>query len=232
MLRKELFIHQKNKKMKTKVFNLIIVDESGSMSIIRNQAFAGMNETLQTIKTVATQKPEIEQRVTMLTFDSSHTRFHYDNAEGTAVVPLNPRDYNPCGGTPLYDAIGLGIAKVNALAQEGDTVLVTIITDGEENCSQEYTLKMVKTLIEKLKKQEWTFTLIGTDDLDVEGMAQSMGIRHSLSFGRNVKEASAMFHEQNERRERYYDRVRACKMASPTARILDDDEDFFDKKHV
>ena len=36
---------------KTKrIFNLIIVDESGSMSVIRKQAFAGMNETLQTIR--------------------------------------------------------------------------------------------------------------------------------------------------------------------------------------
>ena len=33
-----------------KVFNLIIVDESGSMSCIRKQAFAGMNETLATVR--------------------------------------------------------------------------------------------------------------------------------------------------------------------------------------
>lgn len=38
---------KKNEDQKTKrVFNLIIVDESGSMSIIRKQAFTGMNETL------------------------------------------------------------------------------------------------------------------------------------------------------------------------------------------
>ena len=52
--------------MKTKVFNLIIVDESGSMHSIRREAFSGMNETLQTIKTVAQQNPEMEQRVTLI----------------------------------------------------------------------------------------------------------------------------------------------------------------------
>jgi len=31
--------------------------------------------------------------------------------------------------------------------------------------SEEWTLKMVRTMIEKLKKQGWTFTLIGTDNL-------------------------------------------------------------------
>ena len=35
--------------MKKKVFNLIIVDESGSMSCIEKQALAGMNATLSTI---------------------------------------------------------------------------------------------------------------------------------------------------------------------------------------
>ena len=74
--------------MKTKVFNLIIVDESGSMYTIEREAFSGMNETLQTIKAVAQENQELEQRVTLITFDSNHTRFHYDNAEGNAVVPL------------------------------------------------------------------------------------------------------------------------------------------------
>ena len=35
--------------MKT-VYNLIIVDESGSMCLIEQQAFAGMNETIQTVQ--------------------------------------------------------------------------------------------------------------------------------------------------------------------------------------
>ena len=33
-----------------RIHNLIIVDESGSMSVIRKQAFTGMNETLQTVR--------------------------------------------------------------------------------------------------------------------------------------------------------------------------------------
>ena len=224
--------------MKTKVFNLIIVDESGSMSSIRREAFSGMNETLQTINSFAKEKPEIEQRVTLITFDSNHTKFHYDNAEGNAVVPLNERDYQPGGCTPLYDAIGLGIAKVNALVGENDSVLVTIITDGYENSSREYTLEMVKNLIEKLKKQRWTFTFIGTDDLDVEGMAQSMGIHNTLSFGRDSKQTIAMFAEERASREKFYARRREemrCRFSmgssAPSTKNIDDEE-FFDKKHV
>ena len=50
-----------------KVFNLIIVDESGSMSIIRKQAFMGMNETLSTVRAMQEKYPEREQRVTLVT---------------------------------------------------------------------------------------------------------------------------------------------------------------------
>ncbi len=211
--------------MKNRVFNLIIVDESGSMNIIRQQAFSGMNETLQTIKIVAEQKPDMEQHVTLITFDSDHTKFHYDNAEGLNVVPLHERDYQPGGCTPLYDAIGLGISKVNAVTRDGDTVLVTIITDGYENASREYNLKMVKNLIEKLEKQNWTFTFIGTDDLDVEGMAASMGIRETLSFSRNAKEASKMFMEERSSRLCFYEDLEKPSTGSAHKK-------FFSKKHV
>ena len=158
-----------------RVFNLLVVDESGSMSIIERQALVGINETLTTIQKMQKTHNDMEQRVTLITFDSTHKKLFYDNVSAHHIKPLKSRDYNPCGGTPLYDAIGMGIAKINALTTEDGSVLVTIITDGEENCSEEYDLKMIKNLIEKLKKQNWTFTFIGTDDLDVESIAQNMG---------------------------------------------------------
>ncbi|MFW5502030.1 MAG: vWA domain-containing protein, partial [Segatella copri] len=136
-----------------RVFNLLVVDESGSMSIIERQALVGINETLTTIQKMQKTHKDMEQRVTLITFDSTHKNLFYDNVSARHATPLTSRDYNPCGGTPLYDAIGMGIAKINALTTEDDSVLVTIITDGEENCSEEYDLKMIKNLIEKLKKQ-------------------------------------------------------------------------------
>lgn len=180
-----------------KVFNLIIVDESGSMSIIEKQALMGLNETLETVKKIQKAHPEMEQRVTLLTFDSTHTRFIYDNVRANDTHTLSRRDYCPGGATPLYDAIGIGISKLNAQTEPADNVLVTIITDGEENCSEEYNLKMVKNLIEKLKKQNWTFTLIGTDNLDVEGMAGSLSIDDHMAFPEDAKGTTEMFMKGN-----------------------------------
>jgi len=194
----------KTKEIKTKrVHNLIIVDESGSMYVIRKQAFVGMNETLQTVRQMQKKFNDQEQFVTLVTFDSSHTTWHYDNTPADKTSDLSWKAYNPGGGTPLYDAIGKGISKVNAQIEEGDHVLVTIITDGEENSSEEWTLKMVRTLIEKLKKQNWIFTLIGTDNLDVETMASSFAIEEHMEFQQDEKGTKAMFRRERRSRERY-----------------------------
>ena len=196
-----------------RVFNLLVVDESGSMSIIRRQVLVGINETLATIQKMQKAHADLEQRVTLITFDSTHTNVFYDNVRASNANPLKAKDYNPCGATPLYDAIGMGIAKINALTTEDDSVLVTIITDGEENCSEEYSLKMIKNLIEKLKKQNWTFTFIGTDDLDVENIALDMGIDNHLQFSEDEAGTKKMFARENRARERYNKcRAMDCKM--------------------
>ena len=190
-----------------RVFNMIIVDESGSMCVIERQALAGINETIETVKKMQQLHPDMEQRISLLTFDSGHKTFKYDNVKADNVNTLSARDYNPRGGTPLYDAIGISIAKLNAQTSEKDNVLVTIITDGEENCSEEYNLHMVKTLISKMKKQGWTFTLIGTDNLDVEGMAGSMNIDNHLAFTQDEEGTRMMFARENRARMRYNESI-------------------------
>ena len=161
--------------VKTKrVHNLIIVDESGSMEVIRKQAFVGMNETLQTVRKMQEKFPDQEQYVTLLTFDSGHTTWHYDNLPAAQTKDLDWKAYCPGGGTPLYDAIGKGIS-----------------------------LKMIRKMIEKLKKQNWTFTLIGTDNLDVETMAHSFAIDEHLEFQQDEAGTKAMFARERRSRERY-----------------------------
>lgn len=194
---------KQNESKAKRVFNLIIVDESGSMSVIRKQAFAGMNETLQTVREMQKKYPETNQYVTLVTFDSDHTKWHYDNTPAADTKNLDWKAYNPSAATPLYDAMGKAISKVNAQIEEGDNVLVTVITDGEENSSEEWTLKMIRTMIEKLKKQNWTFTLIGTDNLDVETMAKSFAIDEHLEFQQDEAGTRAMFACERRSRERY-----------------------------
>ena len=186
---------------KKRVHNLIIVDESGSMEIIRKQAFVGMNETLQTVRKMQEKFPDQEQFVTLLTFDTGHTTWHYDNTSASKTKAAIEREQNQaCLGSAEREQAR---PEVSAQIEDGDHVLVTIITDGEENSSEEWTLKMIRTMIEKLKKQNWTFTLIGTDNLDVETMAHSFAIDEHLEFQQDEAGTKAMFARERRSRERY-----------------------------
>ena len=46
-----------------RIFNLLVVDESGSMSIIERQALVGINETLITIQKMQKTHADLEQRI-------------------------------------------------------------------------------------------------------------------------------------------------------------------------
>jgi hypothetical protein len=101
-------------------------------------------------------------------------------------------------------------------------VLVTIITDGEENSSEEWTLKMVRNMIEKLKSQNWTFTLIGTDNLDVETMAHSFAIDEHLEFKEDEDGTHSMFEKERRSRERFNCCI-ASEAAIPKGKFFDED---------
>jgi Mg-chelatase subunit ChlD len=208
--------------MKKNVFNLIIVDESGSMSTIRKQAFAGMNETLNTVRQMQEKFTDTDQKVTLITFDSTHMKWHYDNTPAKDTRALRWNDYSPCAGTPLYDAMGAAISKVNAQAGSDDNVLVTVITDGWENASCEWTLPMIRQLIEKLKRQHWTFTLIGTDNLDVEAMADSFAIDERLEFQQTEAGTREMFARERRSRARFNCSI-AAGVPMPTGSFFDEE---------
>ena len=58
---------------------------------------------------------------------------------------------------------------------------MTIITDGLENASKEYTGYAVKHLVEDLKREGWTFTYMGANQDSVE-VAFNLSIRNARNF--------------------------------------------------
>ena len=146
--------------MKTKVYNVIILDKSGSMSSIARQAVDGVNETIGSIKSAQEKNPDQEHNVTLVAFCGCEMKMIYDDLPVAEVKTLTDRDYSPCCMTPLYDAIGTTITRVHALkSQQPDSLaLVTIITDGYENASHEFTRMAIMSLIDSYKEQGWQFT--------------------------------------------------------------------------
>ncbi len=80
-----------------RVYNLIIVDESGSMSIIHREALAGLNETITTCQQMQKLHPNMEQRLTLISFDSNHFKFIFDDVNVSQAHQLTTRDYQPSG---------------------------------------------------------------------------------------------------------------------------------------
>jgi len=61
------------------VFNLIILDESGSMTPVIGATIAGFNEIVQTIKGAQVQFPNQQHRVSLVTFNGLGIRTVLDN---------------------------------------------------------------------------------------------------------------------------------------------------------
>lgn len=191
--------------METKrVFNLIILDASGSMQSIYHQALSGVNETIQTIRMAQQDHDNLQQYVTLTSFSSGTNYLHtiYDAKPIAEVNEITREDYIASGCTALYDAMGQQITRMQEIKKHDDLVLVTIITDGYENASQHWTGPQIKSLVEELRQMGWTFTYIGANQ-DVEKVAATMGVRNSMAFCADMVGTQAMFAKERKSRKSF-----------------------------
>ena len=214
----------------TRIYNLIILDESGSMDSIREQAITGVNETIQTIRAAQQENPDDHQMLCFVTFDDGPksrpaVRVIIDNEKIENVADIKPEQYDPLGMTPLYDAMGKSITALQNLVREGDHVLVTVVTDGYENSSLHYTSEMVKELVDALTAQGWVFTYIGANQ-DSERTASGLGIRSTMDFRATVEGSVIMFDKMRHSNREYYKKVRREKSGEQ----VDYQEDFYAEK--
>ena len=202
----------------TKIYNLIILDESGSMSSIYEQALGGANETIQTIRTAQSSAADQKQYLTFVTFDSGageSVRTVIDTMPIEQVKDLTRDDYRPNGCTPLYDAMGKSLTALERKVSDDDQVLVTIITDGYENSSREYDSEKINKLIKRLDEKDWVFTYIGANQ-DAILEARKIGINNAMNYDADERGTREMW--EKERRSRTYFMERA-RVGTPKSRL-------------
>ena len=174
-----------NSTTKTQVYNLIILDKSGSMGSIAKAAIAGFNETVGGIRSAQERyKDKQEHFVSLMIFCNCEKTMVYDMVPVAKVKELTSREYMPCCGTPLYDAMGISITALHKAIKDKDdaTAVVTVITDGLENASKEYSGQSIKALVERMKNEEgWNFSYIGTNQ-DVRATSESLSIDNHMDF--------------------------------------------------
>lgn len=151
----------------------LVVDRSGSMASIREDAQGGINTF---IKDQAAQPGKCT--LTLVHFDHEYEVVH----DGKPINEVTEYGLTPRGSTALLDAVGRAInttgARLAAMKEEDrpGLVSVVIVTDGQENASQEFTKARIKEMITHQQDvYKWQFTFLGADQ-DAFAEASSMGI--------------------------------------------------------
>lgn len=158
----------------------LVVDRSGSMEAMKEEAQGGIN-------TLLTEQFALPGKltVTLVEFD--------DHIDTVARLAKKTMDYSlvPRGMTALLDAVGSEIVKTGAdldkMKEDArpDKVLFVIVTDGEENQSKEYTFEKVKELIAHQKDAyNWSFQFLGAGEAVWQG--QSLGMGSSSYNGQDI----------------------------------------------
>ena len=166
------------------IYNVIILDESGSMSSIYNATLSSMNEVLNGIRRNQEEFPEQRHYVTIVTFEGSGmsgVKTRRDRVPISSVDPFTEKDYRPGGCTPLYDAMGKTLNELEGLIHPEDKVMATVITDGMENASQEYSGRTIKSMVSRLREKGWAISYIGANQNSVE-VAKGLNIGNAMNF--------------------------------------------------
>ena len=151
----------------------LVVDRSGSMQKIREDAEGGVNTFIQ-----EQAKHPGEALLTLVQFDTEYEFVH----RGMPIKQVPPYTLVPRGNTALLDAVGRAInetgerlAKMAEDVRPGLVVFV-ITTDGLENSSKEFSKAQIKEMIVRQQSAyKWQFIFLGANQ-DAFAEAGAMGV--------------------------------------------------------
>jgi uncharacterized protein YegL len=154
---------------------IFILDRSGSMAGLESDTIGGFNGLLKKQKEV-----DGDVFISTVLFDD-HIEWLDERCPLQEMDELNNETYYVRGTTALLDAIGSTLTKMSKTYQKMKTekpekVMVVIVTDGLENASTEYSLKVVKTLVHTFQEEaKWEFLFLGAN-IDAVETGASLGI--------------------------------------------------------
>ena len=160
---------------------VLVVDRSGSMSTIQDDAEGGINSFIK-------EQTEAKGHAT-LTICQFDTVYEFV-CKGIDIKQAKPYKLTPRGGTALNDAIGRAMAETGerlaAMKEEHrpGLVIFMIVTDGHENSSREFDGSKIKEMITHQRENyKWQFVFLGTQE-DAIGVGHSYNISSSSKLGK------------------------------------------------
>lgn len=160
---------------------ICVIDRSGSMQSIKQDAIGGFNLFLEEQKKIPG-----ECVFTYTQFNQDYEIVH-NGIQLSDMKPLDETTFVPSGMTALLDAVGRTVDEVgirlNATPEneKPEQVVLVILTDGEENSSREYSwTRIAEMLKHQTEKYGWRVIFLA-QNLDSQKAARDMGLDASLS---------------------------------------------------
>jgi uncharacterized protein with von Willebrand factor type A (vWA) domain len=169
----------------------VIIDASGSMQAVRDGVIDSFNAMTRALHD---SKAHDSILMSAWLFDSA-PRLLYGYTPIDSVTDLTTRDYNPNGGTALYDAALDGLTGMVAYGQElrnngiRTRCIIVVMSDGEDGSSRR-SAAQVKQVADDLFKQEiYTLAFIGLGDATTfRRVAGEMGFRQVLTVSSSASD--------------------------------------------
>ena len=198
--------------MKAPVNLSVVLDRSGSMRAIASDMIGGFQAFIE-----EQRQEDGAARISVVQFDGEAPFEVLIDGEDLQTARLDASKYIPRGVTPLLDAVGRMIARIDAsiaerktLELEAEDQVVLIITDGFENASVEYSLPAVKGLIEARRAEGWVFVFLGADqDSFEEGGRMGVSMANRRDWDKSAAGTKQMWSQvsssslAHRRKERY-----------------------------
>lgn len=189
-----------------KIYNLIILDASGSMQSVYEEALVGLNKTLEAIRASEIKFPEQAHYVSLVVFNSNGTKELMSVLPISKAPQIGSADYVVNGMTPLYDAIGNSLLSMVKNVKKEDSVIVTIITDGEENASRSFSGKQINSMVSELTDMGWNFAYIGANQ-NVMKQASTIAIKNVLEYQSTSHGTTMMFDARCKALQKIYSEI-------------------------
>lgn len=163
----------------------ILLDRTGSMSSIWDEALSSVNSYAETVSTAreGEDADTLSTTITLSVFDSQDG-LQFDtlrrNANPDTWTAVTNDEASPRGMTPLFDAIGRMVAMAEADAPE--RAVIVIMTDGHENASREMTMDGARAALDRARERGWEVVFLGADFGQFND-AESVGVAASKSMG-------------------------------------------------
>ena len=160
----------------TSVHSYILLDRTGSMSGIWDEALTSVNAYAKSVGEEEEGETDIDTKISLAVFDAQDG-LQFDvlrkSVDADQWSEVTNDEASPRGMTPLYDAIGRIVSLAEADAPE--KAVLVIMTDGAENSSREMTGTGAKAALDRAAARGWEVVFLGAEFADFSD-AEAVGV--------------------------------------------------------